>query len=143
MKTLFDTFKTNEDLEKNGVWYEIQPGVRFLVARAGGSNKAYQRALSAKMKPYQRQYQNGTLDPEVAQNLLRDVFIDSVLLGWEGVTDREGQPLEFDHNNAQWLFRELPDLYDALSDEATKVSNYLVQEMNESGNGSSSTLDGS
>lgn len=131
MKTLFDTFGTDSDLEKKGVWFEIQPGVRFLCARMGGANKTYQRSLSKKMKPYQRQFQTGTLDPEVAENLMRDVFIEAVLLDWEGVTDKEGEPLEFNPNNAQWLFRELPDLYRALTDESEKVSNYLAAEMAE------------
>ena len=139
MATLFDTFKTSADLEKNGVWLEVQPGVRFLCARAGGLNKKYQRVFSAIVKPYKRQYDNGTLDPEMADTLLRDVFIKSVLLDWEGVTDKEGQPLEFNENNAQWLLRELPDLYAALQEESAKVSNYLVKEIEEMGKSSEST----
>ena len=95
--------------------------------------------FSAIVKPYKRQYDNGTLDPEMADTLLRDVFIKSVLLDWENVTDKEGKPLEFNENNAQWLLRELPDLYAALQEESAKVSNYLVKEIEEMGKSSEST----
>lgn len=130
---LFEAFETDKDLESTGVWFEVQPGVRFRCARMGPMNKTYKRALSQKMKPHQRQYQQGTLDEGLGENLLKDVFIESVLLEWEGVTDRKGEPLELNFNNAKWLFDELPDLYAAISSEAEKAGNYLIREADESG----------
>ena len=134
MGNLFETFETDKDLEKNGVWFEIAPDVRFQCARMGPMNKAYKRALGKKMKPHQRQYQQGTLDEELGESLMQDLFIDVILLDWEGVMDRAGRPLEFSFNNAKWLFAELPDVYNALSDEATKAGNYLAKEAHDSGN---------
>jgi hypothetical protein len=134
MGNLFKTFETDKNLEKEGVWFEISPGVRFNCARMGPMNKTYKRALSKKMKPHQRQYQQGTLDEELGENLLMDVFIETVLLGWEGVTDREGKAIDLDFNNAKWLFAELPDVYRALTEESEKAGNYLVKEASDSGN---------
>ena len=80
MSNMFDLFETDKELEKNGVWFEIAPGVRFLCARMGPMNKVYKRSLARKMKPYARQYQQGTLDEELGESLIQDVFIESVLL---------------------------------------------------------------
>jgi len=132
---LFEAFETDKNLENEGVWFEIQPGVRFKCARMGSMNKTYKRTLSQKMKPHQRQYQQGTLDETLGENLLKDVFIESVLLDWEGVTDRKGEPLEFNFNNAKWLFDELPEVYAAISSEAEKAGNYLIKEAADSGKG--------
>ena len=132
---LFEAFETDKNLENEGVWFEIQPGVRFKCARMGPMNKTYKRTLSQKMKPHQRQYQQGTLDETLGENLLKDVFIESVLLDWEGVTDRKGEPLEFNFNNAKWLFDELPEVYAAISSEAEKAGNYLIKEAADSGKG--------
>ena len=92
MTTLFDAFETDKDLEQKGIWIEVAPDIRFHCTRIGPMNKTYKRALSKKMKPHQRQYQQGTLDEELGDNLIQDVFIESILLGWEGVTDRKGEP---------------------------------------------------
>lgn len=135
MSNLFEAFGTDKDLEQKGVWFEVSPGVRFLCSRMGSMNKTYKRILSKKMKPHTRQYQQGTLDTELGENLVMDAFIEGVLLDWENVTDRENKPLEFNFNNAKWLFMELPDVYKMLTEESERASNYLEKEALESGNG--------
>jgi len=135
MGNLFEAFGTDKDLEQNGVWFEVTPGVRFLCRRMGQMNKKFKKEFGNRMKAHQRQYQQGTLDPELADSITKDTFIHSVLMDWEGVTDREGKELDFNFNNARWLFDELPDVYSAIFEESGKAGNYLVKEAEEAGNG--------
>lgn len=123
MSSLHELFETNSSYEKDGIWFEISSS-RFKIARAGGSNKKYSQILSNLFKPYQRQYENGTLDEEKASEIMDLAFIRGCLLGWEGVTSRDGQPIEFSEGAALKLLGELPDLADLLRSEAGKISNY-------------------
>lgn len=141
--SLFKTFETDKQLQEEGVWFEVEPGVRFLCGRMTSANKRYQRELERTMKPYKTQYTAGTLDNDLAESLLKDVFIKSCLLDWIGVTDREGVSIDLDYNNARWLFDELPDLYLTLKGESERAANYLIQEMEEMGKSSRSMPAGS
>ena len=134
MADLYKLFKGATNLETEGVWFEIAEGVKFLMARAGGANKKYNRVFQSLMKPHMRAYRNGTLDDAVSNKIMRQAFAKGVLLDWEGVQDESGNTLEFSYDNAMKLFTDLPDLFDALFDEAGKLGNYTLKEMEDSGN---------
>lgn len=121
--SLYTAYKTDKTAEANGVWYE-DSGARFKLARMGGANTRYQRALTAAMKPHMREIQLGVLDESTIEPITKRVFLDTILLGWEGVTDEAEQPLEFNRDNAVKLFDDLPDLYARLRDQAGSYANY-------------------
>jgi hypothetical protein len=131
MAGLYDIFETSKSHETQGVDFEISKGVRFTLARAGGANKKYQQIMTKLMQPYQREFNNGTMDSEKMQDIIVLAFVKGCLLGWEGVTDRAGQPLEFNEGNALKLFAELPDLFFALNEQANKVANYRIEQVEE------------
>ena len=124
---LFKTFATSQDLERKGI--DICYGknsrgedIIITIARAGGSNIAYNKAVEARTKNYRRQIQSETLSPEVAESITREIYADAVILGWSGVDDENDQPLEFTHANVITLLTKLPDLFDDLKDQATKAA---------------------
>lgn len=134
--SLYSAFKTNPDYEKNGI--EIQYGenskgadIVFRIARAGGANQAFNKAMEVATKPYRRQIQNGTFDNKTADKLYMDVFIQTVLLGWEGVEDSEGKEMKFTTENAKKLFTDLPELFSDLRDQAANMSLFRQQELAE------------
>lgn len=131
MSNLYALYETDGNYETNGIDLEVAEGVRFRVARAGGSNKKYQQVLSKLIKPYQRQFENGTLDEGKAGEIMQQAFIRGCLLGWQGVTDRNGEPMEFNEGNALKLFGDLPDLFEQLQEQAKKVSNYRSEDIEE------------
>lgn len=131
MSSLYDLYETDTNHEVNGVEIQVAAGVKFTVARAGGQNKKYQQILSKLMKPYQRQFEQGTLDNDKAGELMQLAFIKGCLLGWEGVAGRDGEPMEFNEGNALKLFGDLPDLFTTLNEQANKISNYRVEEIEE------------
>jgi len=125
MSNIYEQFGTNKQLESDGIDLEIAPGVRFTVKRMGSSNKKYQQLLAKLSRPYKRQMDNGTLDDEIARKMLRMAFIQTVLIGWDGVTNKKGKMLDFNVENADSLFSDLPDLFDTLSEEAQRTANFL------------------
>lgn len=130
--SLYKQFKTEEKFEQDGIFVEYGTGangkpITFRVARAGGSNQKYLKLLETRTKPYRRQIQNDTLDNKLAERIFLEVFVDSVLIGWENVEDAAGAPLPFNRDNAIKLFTDLPELYNDLREQAAKSASFRAE----------------
>lgn len=126
---LFKQFATDPQAEKEGVRFEIGVNsqgetIAFQIARAGGANIRYAKSIEAKTKPYRMQIQAGTIDPEIAARLMREVFAESVVIGWEGIEDEDGHLLTYSPAAAATLFEQLPELYALLQEQAQNVALY-------------------
>lgn len=125
--SLYTQFKTNDELERTGIFLEYgttddgKP-IRILIARAGGSNLAYEKMLEAEVKPYRRQLQNETLDTGVVLRVLKKVFAKTIVLGWENVQDKDGKPLPFTVDNCIKLFDDLPDLFKDIQEQSQRAA---------------------
>lgn len=106
----YKDFRTNKGMEKDGIWLDYGD-YKILIARAGGANKAFDRCLENKAKPYRRALQNGVLSTDRQEELMLDVYVETVILGWEGVTNDQDQPLEFNKENLRMVLKDLPDLW--------------------------------
>lgn len=122
----YSVFRTDKALEKEGIVLDYGD-FKIKVARAGGSNAAFQKALTAKVRPYKRQLDAGTIPDDVAEKLFLDVYAESVVLGWEGVTDENGKPLPYSKENAVKLFSDLPDLFRDVQSQAASISNFRAE----------------
>lgn len=132
----YQAFGRNESREQEGVIVDLGESGKFRLARAGGSNKRYQKSLESGMRPHRRAFQQGTLSDEVANAVLLNAFCDAVVLGWEGVTGPDGQPLPYSRDAAKKLLTDLPDLFTILRDAAADVSIFRdeVGKANDQGN---------
>lgn len=135
--SLFKQFKTDNNLEKGGINVDYgpnadlpaaaggeQPHIIFRVARSGGANVNYTKAMERLARPFKKAIQHGSLSNEQAKQMDRTAFLETCLLGWENVTGPDGAPLEFNRANAEMLFSSLPDLYDDLREQANNSSLY-------------------
>lgn len=125
---LYQTFKATAELEKQGIDLHLGDDVSIRLARAGGSNARFGKLLGDKLKPYRRQIDNGTMDDAVASKIMAEVYAETVILGWSGVTDEAGNPLEFNKPNCVKLFTDLPDLFRIVQEEAGRLSNFRAEE---------------
>lgn len=130
-------FKTDVTLENEGVEIQVdmnehnnQP-ILIVVSRMGKTNKRYAKQLEEVTRPHQTAIANETLDNDLGAQLLREVFVDTVLLGWSNLPKSEltGDPkdtadLPYTRENALALFAEMPDLYDDWEARAKKASNF-------------------
>lgn len=125
--SLYEQFATNKEAEVEGV--EVTYGANkdgtiptFRISRTSKANKKYTKALEKATRPHRRAIELETMNNELAEQLFMGVFVDTVLLGWKNVQDREGKVIAFNKENALKFFGELPELYDDLQEKAKKAS---------------------
>jgi hypothetical protein len=99
------------------------------IARAGGSNKKFARILTTRLKPYRRQMDTDTMDEGIAQKIMIETYADSVILGWTGVKDSEGNDMEFNRENVIKLFTDLPDLFMDVRSQSDKMALFRSMEI--------------
>ena len=121
MPSPYELFKTDPKAETEGLTLDYGD-FRIRIARAGGANRAFARALEARLKPYRRQLQTETLDEKIAERILREVYADHVILGWDGVTGPDGKAMAFARETVLKLFEDLPELFRDIQDQAGRVA---------------------
>lgn len=134
--SLYKQFATNKEAEQEGIWVEYGPNEdgtvpAFKIARAGKSNKKFVKAFEKATKPHRRAMEIGTMDNDIADKLMHGVFVSTVLLDWRNVQDKHGKAIQFTRDSALALLSDLPDLYDDLSEKASKASLYVEEALEE------------
>ncbi len=130
--SIFKTFKNDEKLEQEGILIQYGENSKgameaFRIARAGGTNQRFLKAMERATKPYKRQIQTDSIDPKVSKRLYMESFVDTVLLGWENIEDEDGNAIEYSRDNALALFTKLPDLFLDLSAQATNQALFRAE----------------
>jgi hypothetical protein len=138
MAGTYAAYKTDEKREREGVLLDMGDAGKFRIARAGGANSNFQRRLMALSKPYRRAIQTGNIDPKIADRVLVEAYVETVLLGWESVTGPDGKPLEYSKENAVKLFTDLPDLFKDIRETAEDMTLFKL-ELDEADAGNSSS----
>jgi hypothetical protein len=128
MASPYDLFKTDPMTETEGLTLDYGD-FQIRIARAGGANRGFVRALEARLKPYRRQLQSETLDEQVAERILREVYADHVILGWQGVADGDGKAMAFSRANVLKLLSDLPELFRDLQEQAGRIALFRAQEL--------------
>ena len=122
---LYDLFGTDQDLEKEGFALEYGD-TTFVIARAGGANQKYQRNVERKMRPYRSAINSGTMNEDTARKLMAEAYAETIILAWDGVTDREGNVLEFTVENVTKVLMDLPDLFNEIISESSRIANFVA-----------------
>lgn len=126
MKTNLDgIFKVDKKLEQDGVDFAIDDKISFRVRRFTNTNPQAKKVMANYYAPYARQVEMGTLDPNVANDILMKVFVDLCLVSWQGV-EIDGKEVEYSKETALSLFKELPELFEKLWKYCNEFSNYRV-----------------
>lgn len=127
-------FGTDAKTEREGVWLDFGE-FRVRAARAGGANKKYQRTLEELSRPHRRAMQLDLMDNDLAMDILRQVYARSVITGWQtkvdgelvdGIEGKDGL-VPVSEENILAIFRELPDLFDSVQVDASKIALYRTK----------------
>lgn len=134
--SIYSMYKTDEKVEVDGV--ELNYGDNghgedtiIIVGRAGGSNTAYQKALTAGLRPYRKQIQTSTLDPKVFNKVLLDVYMKTVIKGARGLVDSDGKPIEATAENIRATLSNLPDMFEDVKEQATDAAIFRADAVEE------------
>lgn len=128
--SFYNTFATDKNLESGaGVTLDYGKDGKITIHRAGGANQKYARVASVKLKPYSRQIQTGTADPDVIKRVMAEIYADAVITGWEGVTDKNGKTIPYSKENVVKLLVDLPDLFEEIQKQADLISNFRAEQI--------------
>lgn len=124
-------FERNEELEaQKGVDLLFPENIRITILRAGGSNKKYDKVLGRLIKPYKRQMKTDTMDKTVSEKLMRELYTESVIIGWSGVKSK-GKKVEFTKENVMNLITSFPEVFDEIREQADNLANFRTEEIKE------------
>ncbi len=139
MNGLYAQFATNDKEEADGVWLEYGMTaptpeapeglpIRIRIARAGGKNLDFNKALEKATKPHRKALAAGSMSLDLLENIYRAVFIAHCVKGWQNVSGRDGKPLAFTGDNVLQVFKDLPDLYSDVKEQANSLSLFREEE---------------
>ena len=89
------------------------------VRRAGGSNKAYARAMQKKLADYQPLIAKGELPDDVWDRLRMEVFAETIVVAWNFQSG--GQPVPFSPQNVLAFFKRYPEGFRIVEQEAASL----------------------
>lgn len=139
--SMYTQFETDTEREQKGVWLDYG-NFRVMIARAGGANKNYQKALERVTKSHRHAIKAETVDPELADDLVRRVFAQTVVLDWEtkvgkafkkGIEQKDKKELlPVNRENILITLRALPALFEDIQEQSRSIALFraaLLQEV--------------
>lgn len=121
--SLATLFGSDVKKEVDGIVVEFGP-VRVRLARAGGANKIFGKLFEEKMRPYRRMIANELLPDETAQRILFEAYAEAVVLEWSGVTDEQGEDIEYSPAACVEQFTAYPDFFRFVKEESERLRNF-------------------
>ena len=140
---MYENYDVNKDLELKGIWYQPADSFRVLLARAGGNNQKYNALAERLIKPHRRALRNDKADPKVINDLLKEAFSKTVILGWQvkgegdafidgiGNPDDPSDIMDVTPDNILSVLRKYNELYSDIKEMAESSAAYLKEEMEE------------
>lgn len=138
---LYDTFSTDTNKEVEGTWLDYGD-FQVKIAYAGGANKKFTNMLELKLKPLRRALEAGAISNERSNAILAEVYAKTVVLDWQTVPDVEkpdemvqgiegpdGDMLDFTVDNVITTFKNLPNLFNDIRQQADSIANFKHEEL--------------
>jgi len=125
-------FQTDSAAETQGI--RLEYGNYYVtIARAGGANKNFKKVLEVESRPYRRRIETETMSLDLAEDLLRKVYSQSVIIGWGSkrhgdgkMVGPAGEAIPFTRENVYQVLADIPELYEDIRDAATKAATFRV-----------------
>jgi len=104
------------------------------IAHKGDANRRYLMRKEALLKPHRRKLQLGTMPEFEAQNLLRQAFIDVILLDWGNFQPNDdGEVIKYTPKDAEH-YLSMPEFYpfwDWMDNEAASFEAFRQEKLKE------------
>lgn len=127
-------FTIDADLSSidTGVWRDFG-GSKFLIAHI--SNNNFQRELARLQQPHRRKIESGSMDPIVSKQILCQAMSKYIVLGWDKVVNKAGQPVPYSSDAAYQALLNDPELRDFVADVGQSMANFRTEEVEAMGKG--------
>jgi hypothetical protein len=133
-KSIYDLYETDMSKEVDGFWYPVNKSISIKMARAGGANMAFTKAMEQKTRSHRKRggaFEGDNVDVELANELMREAFAETIILDWKGVTNKEGKKIAYSPAAAVKLLTDLPDLFIDLREAAGSAANFRAEGIKE------------
>lgn len=120
MGSPYKNFKTDNQMETEGIWLDYGD-FKIRIARAGGSNVRYAKAVERHATQHKTALRNDILSAEQQKEIMIQVYADSIILEWESMEDEDGNALPFSRENVVKVLTDLPDLFADIRQQATTM----------------------
>ena len=128
-----EDLQVDEDLATDGIDLAFGNGRFITIVRTGSTNRKYKAVLARVFKPYTSATGIMTATDDEATKLLKDVYAETVVVGWRGFKDAQKKDIPFTKPNCVELFDEAPELFDVVQTEAAKFSNFARRDVEQAG----------
>lgn len=140
MLDIFSAYATDENLEENGVWFDLTQGAKVLVAR--GTSTRYLKLLAKLTEANRAIIDLGTKQSDDKWlECVIEAMANGMLLGWEGISFK-GEVLPYSVDNAKKLLA-LKDFRRTITEFANTMDRYRATLETAQGEASGSSSDGS
>lgn len=130
--SVYKNYSTDKVKEVQGAPLELEPNDNgtvptFYLARSAKSNPDWSKAFDAATKEFKAKIRLKQMTNDDWEKVGKQVFLNSVLKGWQHVEGPDGSVLEYNAANAKQLIDDLPELYERLNEFAGDVQNYRAE----------------
>jgi hypothetical protein len=135
VESIYDLFKTDENVETKGVFLNYGKSIKILVKRAGGANRNFDRVIKELTKPHRqlvKSVQSGTAsdaDAKQLDGIMKRAYAMTVVEGWSGVRGPDKREIEFSVEACIKLFDDLPPLWVDIRDYASNYLNFMPEDI--------------
>jgi len=134
--SLASRFKTDSKAANEGIWVEFEANddgsiPKFKISRMSSQNKVYQKSARKHSKGLNSNGAVRNISDEQFDEMTLDIFVDSILLGWENVQPKDdGKEYLYTKENAKALLSDpnWVDLYDELANIANSKESFKKKE---------------
>lgn len=139
MSSFLQRYKTDKNLEENGVWVDFGD-VRVKIARITSKrSRDVRRQLERK---YARKFRGQDIPHDVMEKILIEQLAQAVVMDWKGVTDASGREIPFNTEAARSIFTEFPDFREDVASAALMKETFLEEAREEELGNSQNTYSG-
>lgn len=114
--------------EREGVWVDYMEG-QLLIARIGNPHNL--KVFAKHRQPYKRQLLRGTVAQDVQAKIVCKTYAESVLLGWRGIKDDEGNELKYTTELAEQVLLNDIDLREFVESVGQESATFREEEIKE------------
>jgi hypothetical protein len=119
---LIEDFAKDSKKENDGVWMTYKR-FQYLVARSHRDNTSFSKLMEERMRPFQWAIDRNNMQAlkGVAEDIVQGVYAETIL---KGIRRIDGTVLAYEPSVGVALFKQLPDLWDAVFKFSGSDDNY-------------------
>ncbi len=125
---LYNAYRCDPKVEAEGVWFPFDGGFRLRLARAGGANTDYLKALAEESNALEGSGKNLLDQPALARIYARSIVRE---VEGDGFVDEQGKAIGLGSDELAKAFVDLPEFFLEVINKASNRRFYTVDAVDE------------